>query len=61
MSEQLPNAPWRLTGSFMMESMRHEEVSTKDELVEAMTKLLELSPVSEVLVQDARFVEVQDV
>ena len=48
--DRLPGAPWVLTGSFMMESMRTVEVNTAFELSRELHKLMELSPTGEVLV-----------
>jgi len=52
MSDLLPGA-LVLTGSYMMPDMRTAEVRTTGELIDALQRLLDLSPTTEVLITRA--------
>ena len=46
----LPKSPMILTGAYMMPEHRTVEVTTVEELLENLNRLLELSPTSEVTI-----------
>ena len=47
---KLKHGPWLLRGAYVMPALSRTEVNTPQELVEQLTKLLELSPTGEVSV-----------